>query len=121
LPLTDRDSPTQVKEKSGDSLDQTKPSYTLPHLLLYMLRLGTVGFGGPVALVGYMHRDLVESRKWISDGDYREGLTLAQMAPGPMAAQLAMYLGYVHYGILGATLAGFALPSNLRHAAQTKI
>jgi chromate transporter len=80
-----------------------------------MLRLGSVGFGGPVALVGYMHRDLVENRKWIGESDYREGLALAQMAPGPMAAQLAMYLGYVHYRVLGATLAGFAfvMPSFL--------
>jgi chromate transporter len=80
-----------------------------------MLRLGTSGFGGPVALVGYMHRDLVENRKWISDADYKEGLALAQLAPGPLAAQLAIYLGYVDYRILGATLAGlaFVLPSFL--------
>lgn len=88
-------------------------SYTLRQLLAYMLRLGTIGFGGPVALVGYMHRDLVEARRWISEADYREGLALAQLAPGPMAAQLAIYLGYVHYGIRGATLAGlvFVIPS----------
>src|SRR5207302_252089 len=70
---------------------------------------------GPVALVGYMHRDLVERRRWIGDSDYKEGLALAQLAPGPLAAQLAIYLGYVHYKILGATLAGlaFVLPSFL--------
>jgi chromate transporter len=75
--------------------------------------LGTFGFGGPVALVGYMHRDLVERRKWISEDDYREGMALSQLAPGPLAAQLGIYLGYVHYGILGATLAGaaFVVPS----------
>ncbi len=80
-----------------------------------MLRLGAVGFGGPVALVGYMYRDLVEQRGWISDADYKEGLALAQMAPGPLAAQLAIYLGYVHYHILGATLVGiaFVIPSFL--------
>lgn len=84
-------------------------------LVMYALRLGTVGFGGPVALVGYMHRDLVEHRKWISEADYKEGLTLAQLAPGPLAAQLAIYLGYVHYRITGATLVGFAfvIPSFL--------
>src|SRR5688500_2589300 len=82
-------------------------------LVLYFLKLGTVGFGGPVALVGYMHRDLVERRKWISEADYKEGLTLAQLMPGPLAAQLAIYLGYVHYQVLGATLVGvaFVLPS----------
>src|SRR5215831_1453914 len=91
------------------------PSYALRDLLGYMLRLGTTGFGGPVALVGYMHRDLVEQRKWISEPEYKEGLTLAQIMPGPLAAQLAIYLGYVHYGILGATLVGtaFVLPSFL--------
>lgn len=89
------------------------PVYTLWQLVLYMLRLGTLGFGGPVALVGYMHRDLVEQRKWITESDYKEGLALAQLAPGPMAAQTAIYLGYVHYRILGATLAGlaFVIPS----------
>jgi chromate transporter len=92
-----------------------KPSYTLWQMVLYMLRLGTIGFGGPVALVGYMHRDLVEDRKWITDADYKEGLALAQLAPGPLAAQLGIYLGYVHYRILGATLAGiaFVIPSFL--------
>ena len=69
--------------------------------MLYFLRLGTWGFGGPVALVGYMHRDLVERRGWITEADYREGLALAQLAPGPLAAQLAIYLGYVHYRIVG--------------------
>jgi chromate transporter len=88
-------------------------SYKLKDLVLYFLRLGAIGFGGPVALVGYMHRDLVQKRKWITEDDYKEGLALAQLAPGPLAAQLAIYLGYVHYRILGATLAGiaFVLPS----------
>nr|WP_315167314.1 chromate transporter [uncultured Flavobacterium sp.] len=89
------------------------PKYSLKELLLYFLKLGTIGFGGPVALVGYMHRDLVEDQKWISEEEYKQGLALAQLAPGPLAAQLAIYLGYVHYRILGATLIGFAfiLPS----------
>jgi len=93
----------------------TPPSYSLWQMVQYMATLGTIGFGGPVALVGYMHRDLVEQRKWISEADYREGLTLAQLMPGPLAAQLGIYLGYVHYGNLGATLAGtaFVLPSFL--------
>ena len=91
------------------------PSYQLSELTKYALRLGTFGFGGPVALVGYMHRDLVEDRKWISEAEYKEGLTLAQLMPGPLAAQLAIYLGYVHYGIRGASIVGvaFVLPSFL--------
>lgn len=89
------------------------PDYTLRELALYFLKLGTIGFGGPVALVGYMHRDLVENRKWISEEEYKEGIALAQLAPGPLAAQLGIYLGFVHYRFLGATLIGFAfvLPS----------
>ena len=88
-------------------------AYSLWQMVGYMLRLGTIGFGGPVALVGYMYRDLVEQRRWISDEDYKEGMALAQLMPGPMAAQLAIYLGYVHYRTLGATLVGlaFVLPS----------
>lgn len=91
------------------------PSYKLVQLVRYALQLGTIGFGGPVALVGYMHRDLVERRKWISEAEFKEGLTLAQLMPGPLAAQLAIYLGYVHYGVVGATLVGitFVLPSFL--------
>ncbi|MBN3817639.1 chromate transporter [Paraburkholderia sp. Se-20369] len=91
------------------------PTYTLGQLVGYMLRLGAFGFGGPVALAGYMRRDLVERHGWITEADYKEGLTLAQLAPGPMAAQLAIYLGFVHYRILGATLVGlaFVLPSFL--------
>lgn len=58
------------------------PRYTLWQMVLYMLRLGTLGFGGPVALVGYMHRDLVENRRWIGETDYKEGLALSQLAPG---------------------------------------
>ena len=96
-------------------MDASKPEYSLWQLVSYALRLGTLGFGGPVALVGFMHRDLVEQRKWISETDYKEGLTLAQLMPGPLAAQLAIYLGYVHYRITGATLVGvaFVLPSFL--------
>lgn len=91
------------------------PVYTLWQLIAYFARLGALGFGGPVALAGYMRRDLVERRHWITDADYKEGLALAQLAPGPLAAQLAIYLGYVHYRILGATLVGiaFVLPSFL--------
>src|SRR3989441_11074867 len=82
--------------------------YSLRQLVRYFFRLGTLGFGGPVALVGYMQRDLVEQRAWIAEADYKEGLALAQLCPGPLAAQLAMYLGYVRYRILGATLVGLA-------------
>ena len=73
---------------------------------LYFLRLGCFGFGGPIALVGYMQKDLVEERQWIAQQDYLDGLAFSQLAPGPLAAQLAMYLGYVRAGFLGATVVG---------------
>ncbi|MBI3540860.1 MAG: chromate transporter [Deltaproteobacteria bacterium] len=103
-----------MQSKDNDSCPPKEISaYTLWQLVRYALKLGYSGFGGPVALVGYMYRDLVENRKWISETDYKDGLALAQLAPGPLAAQLAIYLGYVHYRILGATLVGiaFVLPS----------
>jgi chromate transporter len=79
----------------------------------YFLRLGTLGFGGPIALAGHMQKDLVEERKWVTERDYLEGLAFSQLSPGPLAAQLAMYLGWVRAGTLGATLIGaaFVLPS----------
>ena len=88
-------------------------AYSLWDMIVYMLKLGALGFGGPVALAGYMHRDLVEDKKWITEADYKEGLALSQLMPGPLAAQLAMYLGYVHYRVIGASLVGvaFVLPS----------
>jgi chromate transporter len=92
---------------------QSKPIYSLTALIRYFLKLGSTGFGGPVALVGYMHKDLVENKKWVSEEEYKQGLALAQLAPGPLAAQLGIYLGFVHYRLLGATLTGiaFIIPS----------
>ena len=81
---------------------------SLPKFCGYFLWLGTTGFGGPIALAGYMQRDLVERRRWVSREDYLEGLALAQLAPGPLAAQLAIYLGYLRMGTLGASLVGLA-------------
>jgi chromate transporter len=102
-----------VQEPSDGQDPPTPARYTLWQLVAYFLRLGSLGFGGPVALAGYMHRDLVEARGWILEDDYREGLALSQLAPGPLAAQLAIYIGYVHYRFIGATFVGiaFVLPS----------
>lgn len=88
--------------------EYTHPEYSLVRMVGYFLWLGTVGFGGPIALAGYMQRDLVDERKWLTDEEYVEGLALAQLAPGPLAAQLAMYLGFVRAGWVGATAVGFA-------------
>jgi chromate transporter len=100
---------------ADDKLAPCVEGVPLSRLVAYFLRLGTVGFGGPIALVGYMQRDLVEDRRWVSNEDYLEGLAFSQLSPGPLAAQLANYLGWVHSGALGATLAGiaFVLPSLL--------
>jgi chromate transporter len=83
-------------------------SYSLRDLFVYFLGLGTFGFGGPIALAGYMQRDLVEKRRWVAKQDYLEGLALAQLAPGPLAAQLAMYLGWIRARIVGATVVSIA-------------
>lgn len=89
----------------------TKPSYKA--LTLYFLTLGATGFGGSIALAHAMHKDLVERKKWITDEEYARGLALSQLAPGPLSAQLAIYIGYITKGIRGATLTGisFVLPS----------
>jgi chromate transporter len=106
--MTPADRPTALAADDAP----TEPS-SLRAYLLYFLRLGALGFGGPIALAGYMQRDLVEQRRWVTRADYLEGLALAQLAPGPLAAQLAIYLGWVRAGVLGATLVGaaFVLPS----------
>jgi hypothetical protein len=92
---------------------ETKP-VSLRQLVLYFLRLGAFGFGGPIALAGYMQRDLI-ARRWITDEEYLEGLAFSQMMPGPLAAQLAMWIGYIRHGALGASLTGivFVLPTYL--------
>src|ERR1700752_2059751 len=90
----------------------TRQPGALPGPVRYFLRLGTSGFGGPIALVGYMQRDLVEQRGWFTEAEYRQGLALAQTMPGPLAAQLAMWFGYLQAGALGAAAVAvpFVLP-----------
>jgi chromate transporter len=101
------------QEHNPETQPLTKVS--LPRFVGYFLWLGTVGFGGPIALAGHMQQELVDERGWLSREDYLEGLALAQLAPGPLAAQLAIYLGYIRGGVLGATAVGvaFVLPSFL--------
>jgi chromate transporter len=94
---------------------QTLEAVSMWQLGLFFLELGATGFGGPVALAGTMQRVLVDERRWITREEYLEGLALAQLAPGPLAAQLAMYLGYVRGGVPGATVVAvaFVAPSFL--------
>lgn len=91
------------------------PALTNRALVFYFLGLGTWGFGGPAALIGYMRRDLVEKRKVVTEDTYNLALALAQIMPGPLAAQTAMAIGYFERGVWGATLVGvaFILPSFL--------
>jgi chromate transporter len=96
----------------GLSSDSDERAVPLRDLALYFLRLGALGFGGPIALAGYMQRDLQEERGWITRDEYQDGLAIAQTMPGPLAAQLAMWIGFIRHGVLGATLVGllFVLP-----------
>jgi chromate transporter len=107
--------PSQGMDTTATSIVSAETQPKLREFLLYFLQLGTLGFGGPIALAGHMQKDLVEQRKWVSSQDYVEGLAFSQLSPGPLAAQLAMYLGWVRAGTLGATLTGvaFVLPSFL--------
>src|SRR6266487_2070626 len=94
---------------------ENKPKpVSLRELVLYFLRLGSSGFGGPIALAGHMQHELVP-RGWITDEEYLQGLAFSQMMPGPLAAQLAMWIGYIRHGVLGASLVGivFVLPTYL--------
>src|SRR6266704_4904646 len=80
----------------------TEQPRTMRGLVFDFLRLGSFGFGGKIALAGYMRRDLVDARHWYSDDEYQQGLAIAQAMPGPLAAQLAMWLGYLERGARGA-------------------
>src|SRR5438132_9081049 len=101
-----------MSERSETAVGAVWPPRTLRGLFLYFLRLGSFGFGGPIALAGYMRRDLVEARGWYSEDEYQQGLAIAQTMPGPLAAQLAMWLGYLERGARGALLVAlpFVLP-----------
>lgn len=77
-------------------------------LFLYFARLSALGFGGPIAITGYIQRDLLEKRKWITDEEFKLGLALAQTMPGPLAAQIAIWIGYLRQGYLGTIVVFFA-------------
>src|SRR5688572_19592513 len=113
LPVEEKMSPGEAARPSEQL--EAQPASSLWPITGYFLKLGTIGFGGPAALVGYMHRDLVERRRWIDEETYRPALALAQIMPGPLPAQTAIAIGYFQAGVLGATLVGlaFVLPSFL--------
>src|SRR5438128_5220970 len=99
-------------ERSAIVSDEERVDVSLKDLCLYFLKLGALGFGGPIALAGYMQRDLEEERHWVTHEEYQDGLAIAQTMPGPLAAQLAMWIGFIRHGVPGATVVGilFVLP-----------
>jgi chromate transporter len=88
-------------DEGASAADRTGRAPSLAQLALYFLRLGALGFGGPVALANTMRRDLVEERRWITEEEYEDGLAIAAACPGPLAYQLGVYCGYVRHGIAG--------------------
>ena len=82
--------------------------HNLVQFVLYFLRLGLTGFGGPVALANHMRHDLVDSRGWLTESEYEDGLAIATACPGPLAYQLGVYCGYVRFGIPGALMVAIA-------------
>jgi chromate transporter len=109
----DRERESEVDMPSAALSVATAPRASIGAFVRYFLYLGSLGFGGPVALAGFMHRDLVEQRRWVSEDEYRLAMALSQIMPGPLAAQLAIALGYFQHGVIGATAVGlaFVLPS----------
>ncbi len=95
-----------------DSVAAGRIAPSLGQLARYFLRLGALGFGGPVALANHMRRDLVETRAWLTETEYDQGLAIAAACPGPLAYQLGVYCGYVRHGIAGglAVAGAFAMP-----------
>jgi chromate transporter len=91
----------------------------LRDLVLYYLRLGAIGFGGPVALVGLMEKELVQEREWLTKEEFREGVAVCQSLPGPLAIQVGIFISYIRGGIWGAWAGGWAfiLPNFLFVAA----
>ncbi len=97
-----------MSQDSSDEKRTPAPEVTLPRMIGYFLRLGALGFGGPVALANYMRRDLVEVRGWLNEQEYDAGLAISAACPGPLAYQLGVYCGYVRYGIAGGLAVALA-------------
>src|SRR6266566_1304324 len=88
--------------------EQTLRRVPIRELVRYYLRLGSVGFGGPVALVGQMERELVGERKWLTKEEMREGIAVCQSLPGPLAIQVGIWISYIRGGFWGAWAGGWA-------------
>src|SRR5438132_283370 len=88
--------------------ENNAPKVRIRDLVLYYLRLGALGFGGPVALVGQMEKELVQERKWLTKDEMREGIAVCQSMPGPLAIQVGIYISYLRGGFWGAWAGGWA-------------
>ena len=88
--------------------DKTAQRVPIRELVRYYLRLGLIGFGGPVALVGQMERELVGERKWLTKEEMREGIAVCQSLPGPLAIQVGIWISYIRGGFWGAWAGGWA-------------
>jgi chromate transporter len=84
------------------------PRGRVTELVAYFLRLGLLGFGGPVALVGQMERELVTDRKWLTKEQMREAIAICQSLPGPLAIQVGIYISYLRGGFWGAWAGGWS-------------
>jgi chromate transporter len=87
---------------------RSMPDHRIRELARYFLRLGTLGFGGPVALVGQMERELVTERGWLSKDEMREVIAVCQSLPGPLAIQVGIFISYLRGGFWGAWAGGWA-------------
>src|SRR6266478_3225962 len=101
----------EISQRAGHDMTTTAttiPSGRISELVRYFLRLGFLGFGGPVALVGQMERELVDERKWLTKEQMRESIAIYQSLPGPLAIQVGIYVSYLRGGFWGAWAGGWA-------------
>jgi chromate transporter len=98
----------RIAKESGMSIAATPACGRINEVVVYFLRLGLVGFGGPVALVGQMERELVTERKWLTKEQMREAIAICQSLPGPLAIQVGVYVSYLRTGFWGAWAGGWS-------------
>src|SRR5437667_5250858 len=105
--LNTNDQPRALEEADmTTTTERTRGS--IGEVTAYYLRLGLLGFGGPVALVGQMERELVAERKWLTKEEMREGIAVCQSLPGPLAIQVGIWISYIRGGFWGAWAGGWA-------------
>jgi chromate transporter len=92
----------------GSSALDATPKVGMRELVVYFLRLGLMGFGGPVALVGQMEKELVAERNWLTREQMREAVAVCQSLPGPLAIQVGIFIAYLRGGFWGAWAGGWA-------------